>query len=490
MPAQQQPPRPDRRRLLQAAAGAAGAMALPAALAAAGSGPAAGTAANIDVVIVGAGLSGLTAARTLARRGRSVAVLEARDRVGGRTWTIPIGGRRYDIGGQFVGPTQDRVRALASEFGLRLQPVFSQARHIWELGAERMEFEGDTPPLSLVDKLDLGHLIGRMNAMAREVGAATPWSAARAAALDATTLAQWTQEHSYTSRVRGFVTAMTRAVLGSDPDEVSALFWAWYVAQGDSVEMLIGGSGGAQDSVIEGGSQQLSLRMAQELGGTVKLGQAVRRVVQDDTGVEVFADGASWRGRYAILALPPAMAARIDFTPELPPDRRDLQTRAPMGRYAKIVATYDKPFWRGRGYAGDAGSLQGPIVASFDDSSPEGPALLGFIGGDAERAWRALPDAERRTAALDCLARWFGPAARQPLAYAEHDWTLDPWVRGAPTTILPPGVLSRLGAALRQPVGRIHWAGTEAALRWTGYMDGAVRAGEAAGEAVAGVLGS
>jgi monoamine oxidase len=464
------PPRPDRRKLLQSAvAGGPGATGAPA----------------VDVVVIGAGLSGLTAARELRRRGYSVAVLEARDRVGGRTWTVPVGSRRYDIGGQFVGPSQDRVRALVAEFGLRLQTVYSEARHIWELPGQRLEFSGNDPSLSLLAKFDLGHILGRMNRLAQSVGTQAPWDAPDAAALDALTLAQWTRQHGYSESTAQLVTVMTRAVLGVDPDEISALYWAYYVAQGDSIEMLIGGAGGAQDSVIEGGSQQLSLRLAQQLGDAVQLGTPVRRVVHGPGGVQVQADRGIWQGRYAVVALPPSVACAIAFEPTLAGDRRELQLRAPMGRYAKVVISYGQAFWREHGYAGDAASLRGPVSASYDDSSAEGPALLGFIGGDAERAWRMLPAEARKAAVLDCFARWFGPAALKPSAYAEYDWTLDDWTAGAPATALAPGVLSRLGPALRRPVGRIHWAGTETALRWTGYMDGAIRAGEAAAGEVA-----
>ncbi len=505
---------PDRRRrgLLQGAAAALGLGVLPGAGAAAAvtataatTGEGAAADVVVDVVVVGAGLSGLTAARALARQGRSVAVLEARERVGGRTWTVPVGTRRYDIGGQFVGPTQERVRALVAEYGLALRTVHSAGRHVWELPGRRMEFGGTVPAMgwprasdlpfltaggfSPLAKLDLGRVLQRMDELAQQVGAAAPWAAPQAAALDALTLRQWLEQQTHRQSTLQMVTVMTRAVLGVDPDEVSALYWAFYVAQGDNAEMLSNGAGGAQDSVIEGGSQQLSLRMAQELGAAVQLGQPVRRVVHDAAGVTLHTGRGAWRGRHAILALPPALAAGIAFEPALAGERRELQGRMPMGRYAKVVLSYERPFWRELGYAGDVASLQGPVAASYDDSSAEGAALLGFIGGDAERAWRALPAEGRKAAVLDCFARWFGPQARQPLAYVEKDWTLDDWTVGAPASFMPPGVLSRLGPALRQPVGRLHWAGTEAALRWTGYMDGAIRAGEAAAAEVGVLLG-
>jgi len=490
----------DRRMLVKAVAASVGVAALSPVLAAAQSPGAEPELAprQVDVVVVGAGLSGLTAARALMRAGHSVAVLEARERVGGRTWTVPVGSRRYDIGGQFVGPSQDRVRALVAEFGLRLQTVYSDARHVWELPDRRMEFSGAVPSLtflaassmSLLEKLELGRLNFRMNRLAGSVGTIAPWAAADAAALDAMTLEQWVRQHGYSDTALALATIMSRAVLGADPKDISALYWAYYVAEGDSVEMLINGAGGAQDSVIEGGSQQLSLRLAQQLGAALNLDQPVRRVTQDGEGIEVFTDRGRWRGRYAILALPPSRSGLIDFDPALPVERRELQQRTPMGRYAKVVVSYERPFWREGGYAGDVASLRGPIVASYDDSSAEGAALLGFIGGGSESDWSKLNDEGRKAAVLDCFARWFGAEALRPLAYAERDWTIDDWSRGAPASIMGPGVLSQLGPALRQSVGRIHWAGTETALRWTGYMDGAIRAGEETAKEVLGRLGS
>ena len=439
-----------------------------------------------DVVVVGGGLSGLTAARRLTETGKRVILLEARDRVGGRTYHGPIGTRRFDLGAQFVGPTQDRVRALAAEFGLQIKPVYSAGKRIWELRDDRLEFGQGNPPLPFATLMDLPHVMGQIDATANRVGAQAPWAAADAAALDAQTAATWAAAHTWTDNTMDLLVCSTRAVFGADPDELSMLFLAYYTAQGDSLEMLTQTQGGAQDSIIVGGTQQLSLGLAEKLGAIVRLNQPVTRIAQDGQGVEVTtASGTTIRAAHVIVAMPPVAAGRIAFDPPLPPGRHELQQRMPMGRYDKVIVTYDKPFWRDAGFTGEVASVRGPVTASYDDDPGDGTgALLNFIGGDHALHWQKLPPDKQQEAVLDCLARWFGEAARHPTAYGYNHWAEQPETGGAPVALMAPGVLSRLGPALRAPCGRIHWAGTEAAVKWTGYMDGAIRAGEAAAAAI------
>jgi monoamine oxidase len=435
-----------------------------------------------DVIVIGGGLSGLTAARRIAEKGHSVIVLEARDRVGGRNFHSDIGSHRFDLGGQFIGPTQTSVRALITELGLQLKPVFSDAKKIWELRDDRLEFTGNIPPLPWATLFDLPHLMSKADHLADSVGPIAPWAVSNAAELDAQTVAQWCAAHAWTQNTIDLLVCSTRAVFGAEPEELSLLYMAFYTAQGDSLEMLTNTAGGAQDSFIVGGTQQMSLRLAEKLGQAVRLAQPVSRIRQDDEGVTVTTEtGFVAQAKYAVIAMPPAAAARLIYEPVLPPARRELHERAPMGRYFKVIATYEKPFWREAGFSGEVHSVRGPIIAAYDDDPGDGTgAVLGFIGGDAAMHWAALPADQRRQTALECFARWFGPAALQPTSFGYHDWTEERFTGGAPVAVLGAGVLSRVGPALRAPCGRIHWAGTEAAEKWTGYMDGAIRAGEAA----------
>ena len=212
----------------------------------------------------------------------------------------------------------------------------------------------------------------------------------------------------------------------------------------------------------------------------------VQRIVQNATGVQVNASGVNVSARLGIVAIPPALAARIEYEPLLPALRDQLTQRAPMGSYAKVDAVYERPFWREEGLTGQAVSVNGPVRVTFDSTPKEGSpgVLLGFIGGTDARRWYGLPPEQRRQAALDSLANYFGEKARNPLQYVENAWADERFSRGDPVAGLPPGVLLDFGTALRAPVGRIHWAGTETSDFWVGYMDGAVRSGERAAKEV------
>lgn len=193
------------------------------------------------------------------------------------------------------------------------------------------------------------------------------------------------------------------------------------------------------------------------------------------------ADGITVSARRVIVTGPPSLTALIDYTPALPSARAQLLQRFPQGSAIKCQAIYDTPFWRKKGLAGQATSETGPIRLTFDNSPPDGSpgVLLGFIEGSAARFWTGRPKAARRKAVLESFARYFGDAALRPRAYVEHDWSAEPWTRGCYVGYTPPGVLLDYGPAIRRPVGAIHWAGAEYATTWNGYMDGAVRSGEA-----------
>ena len=449
--------------------------------------------ADADVIVVGAGLAGLAAASDLRRAGHSVLVIEARDRVGGRVLNHRLAaGHVADLGGQFVGPTQRHILALAAELGVATQPIFTRGRAVLEIGGRRYRYR-TVPGVGPLQLADAGRAVLALDRMARRIPAEAPWRATGAGTADARTLADWARRNASTRLGRFAIEAFSRGVLACEPGEVSLLHALFYLRSAGGFRQLAETSGAAQQDRFAGGSQLIAIRLAEQLGpGSLRLGAPVRWIGQGQSQVTVHAAGLVATGRRAVVAIPPALAGRIGYYPPLPADRDQLTQAAPMGSVIKCLAVYDEPFWRGAGYNGQATSDGAGAQVTFDTGPPAGRPgiLLGFVtGSEARRLARAGP-AERRAEVLGSFRRYFGPAAGRPAEYAEHDWTADQWTRGCYGAHFPPGTWTQYGPALRRPVGLLHWAGTETATRWSGYMDGAVQSGQrAAAEVVAALAG-
>ena len=447
---------------------------------------------SVDVVVVGAGVAGLVAARDLRRAGRDVLVLEARDRVGGRLLNGRLpDGSPIELGGQWVGPGQDRVLALLGELGLSTFPTHDEGRHIAELGGRRSAYTGRIPRLNPLVLADLQQGQWRLDRAARSIPAQEPWLAAAARRLDSQTFATWIRGHLHTASGRAFLRLVTQAVFAAEPEDISALWATSYVGAAGGLDRLINTRDGAQQDRIAGGSQRIALAIAEELGDRVVLGAAVTDVEWADAGVLVRATGTASTtqvsARKAIIALPPALAARLRYTPSLPADRDQLVSRMPMGRVIKVNVCYQEPFWRASGFSGQATSDRRPCGVVFDNSPPQAGlgVLVGFLEGRHADDAARLDPAQRRERVLADLAGLFGRQALAPVDYLEHDWAAEEFTRGCYGGFATPGTLTRFGPALRTPIGALHWAGTETATRWTGYIDGAVESGHrAAGEAV------
>jgi len=437
-----------------------------------------------DVVVVGAGLAGPTAARRLSERGTSVVVLEARDRVGGRVHNHDIGGGKVvEVGGQWIGPTQDRLAALAAELGVGTFPTHGEGHNLIEYGGTLRRYRGAIPRINPVVLLDVERAQRRLNRLARRVPLHAPWEAPGAAKLDGQTLATWMRRNLATRPGRMLLELGAEAVWAAEPEDMSLLHALFYIHSAGSLELLFDTDGGAQQDRFVGGSQLVPIRMAEELGGErVVLGAPVRRVEHSTDGMTVHADGNVARGRRAILAVAPTLAGRIAYDPPLPGYRDQLTQRMPLGTVAKCMAIYDEPFWRAEGLSGQGTSERGPVRLTFDNSPPDGSpgVLLGFLEGRHARELGRLPEAERRTAVIDCFTRLFGPRAHAPDAYVERLWAEEEWTRGCYGCHMPTGAWTNYGPALHPPLGPLHWAGAEYAHVWNGYMDGAVRSGEAA----------
>jgi monoamine oxidase len=446
---------------------------------------------RVDVAVVGAGVAGLVAGRRLQEAGRSVVVLEARDRVGGRTRNDIIAGVTVEVGGQWVGPTQDRINALIDELGLERYPTYDEGQTVVELpGGKVKRFAGDTPPFSPLALLDLLQAQRALDKLTETVDLDAPWNTPDAAALDAMTFASWLDRRLHTDQARAFHEILTAAALATEPDTMSLLHWLTYIQSGQGLERIIAVTGGAQQDRVVGGSWRVSERLAEDLGEAVVTSAPVRRIALGADAVTVTADAASFEAARVIVAAPPNLAGRIDYEPSLPA-RRDLLTQQlPHGHVIKVMVAYHDPWWRSEGLNGQAASADGPVGVVFDNTVPghDPGILVGFYEGADALYWGERSPTARRQAFVDCLVRYFGPKAASPIDYVERDWAAEAWTRGCYGAHFPTGAWTRYGPALREPCGSIHWAGTETATRWMGYIDGAVQSGERAASEVLAAL--
>jgi monoamine oxidase len=488
-----------------------------------------------DVVVIGAGFSGLSAARLLAAKGQNVVVVEARGRVGGRVHNQDLAangfpGRVVEMGGQFVGPLpsqpatasipgqavyrpQARVFNLAKQLGIGTFKTYNRGNYInyvQALGALPYSSASRLP-------LDLGSAdaaigLALLNNMAKQLDPAAPWAHREAKEWDGETFESWMRRSllppsSPDSATNHLVTLAVEAVFSVEPRELSLLEVLWYIASAGTLDNLIDTEAGGQDSRFVGGSQAIPIAMADHLGDAVLLNAPARRIDHVDGEVIVRGDDFSVTGKRAIVALSPPLAGRLVYHPTLAALspmgflRDQLTQRYFMGSIIKVNVLYPRPFWRDKGLAGQVTSDSGAVRSTFDNTPYPDPytsdttpgALLGFIEGDEARYWTQRPRAERYERVITDLAHYFGPEARHPLGgingYYDALWNAEEFSGGGPTSFPAPGALVEYGPALRRPIGLIHWAGTETATVWSGYMDGAVEAGQRAATEVLTELG-
>jgi len=407
-----------------------------------------------------------------------VIVLEADERVGGRTLNYDLGhGKVVEVGGQWVGPTQRHLLDLAGRLNVDTYPTYTTGKSVAMLDGGRSVYR-HVPRLSPFGLMESGLTLARLDRLARRIDVEYPWTDRRG--LDELTMASWMRAHVHTRVARTMLELLIENVFACTPADVSLLHIVTCVQSARGMSPLIRTRGGAEDARFIGGSQLLSLRLAEQLGPEIViLNSPVRTIAQSADRVRVRAESIEVRASHVVVTVPPALAGRIAYDPPLPASRDQLTQRTPMGSIIKCLAIYDEPFWRNDGYNGQAVADRLAIHATFDNSPPDGHPgiLLGFLAAGNARSLARVEESERRHAVLRSLAAFFGPRAQHPRDYVEMDWSAQEWARGCYSAHFPPGVWTGYGDALRAPVGRLHWAGTESATTWIGYMEGAVQSG-------------
>jgi putrescine oxidase len=439
-----------------------------------------------DVVIVGAGPSGLTAARELKKAGLTVAVLEARDRVGGRTWTDTIDGAMLEIGGQWVSPDQTVLMETLEELGLEMYSRYREGESIY-IGADgtHSRYTGASFPVTESTAVEMDKLTAILDELAAEIGAEEPWAHPKARELDTISFHHWLRQNSPDEEACNNIGLFIAGGMLTKPAHAFSALQAVLMAASAGSFTNLTDEDFILDKRVIGGMQQVSLRIAAELGDDVVLDSPVRTInweAADDGGhcVSVESDRATVNARFVIMAVPPNLYSRVSFNPPLPRRQHQMHQHQSLGLVIKVHAVYETPFWRDKGLSGTcfgAGSLVQEVYDNTNYGDTRG-TLVGFVSDEKADAMFELGEEDRKAAILDSIAEYLGDEARNPSVFYLSDWGSEEWTRGAYAASYDLGGLSRYGKDQHAAVGPIYWSSSDLAAEGYQHVDGAVRMGK------------
>ncbi|MDJ0324488.1 NAD(P)/FAD-dependent oxidoreductase [Cryobacterium sp. PH31-AA6] len=440
-----------------------------------------------DIVIIGAGVSGLTAATELRKAGLTVAVLEARDRVGGRLWTDDVEGAMLEIGGQWVSPDQDALKETIAELGLETFARYRTGENVYINGqGERTLFEGEIFPVSTETEGEILRLITLLDGLVAQTDPDRPWTHPRAKELDEISFGAWLEGETDDQEARDNIGMyIAGAMLTKPAYAFSTLQALLMAASAGSFSNLVDADFILDERVI-GGLQQVPILLAERLGDDVHLGQAVRTLRWSERGVVAVTDDLEVHARRVIVAVPPVLYSRISFEPALPRRQQQLHQHLSMGFVIKVHAVYETPFWREDGLSGTAFSPYELVHEAYDNTNfgDSRGTFVGFVSDEAADEVFTLTPEERKTRILTSLSHYFGEKALSPVVYYESDWGTEEWTRGAYAASFDLGGLARYGADLRTPVGPISFSCSDLAGKGYQHVDGAIRMGRETAAAI------
>jgi monoamine oxidase len=437
-----------------------------------------------QVAVVGGGFSGIAAAKKLFESGISFKILEARDRVGGRTHTKTISENLYvDLGGQWIGPTQDRMYELCEEHGVAYFETYDQGKNVLDLKGKIRTYSGVIPKMDPISLINLDWLIKKIEKLANQIDLISPWTHPKARQFDAVTLEYYLRKHTKTDACYQVIKVGCKTIFATELNEVSLLHALFYIKSGTSLDCLINIKNGVKQHRMKGGMQGLAKKIATPFMEHIQFNSAVRRIDYSGEGVTVKGDDFEINASKVIIAVPPPLLAQLIFSPLLPIAKRQLLDRYPMGHVGKCFMIYEKPFWRKNNFFGQVVSDQNtPFQTMFDCSPADGSAeiMMAFTIGERAKAFFQQDKSTRKFAMQNLLISYFGEESNQSTQYLDFSMSDEIWSKGCYAGVMPTGAWTGFEDAYRKSIDPIYFAGTEASTRWNGYIEGAVLAGEAA----------